>query len=90
MYYCIVRDNVFIDTDSPEILSNCTECEYINSIAHKYGFIVRYPKGMEHITGYKYEPWHLRYVGKKLATYLYENKLTLDEYYMWRKEDNNE
>ena len=47
--------------------------------AHKYGFILRYPKGKEDITGYNYEPWHYRYVGS-LATYLYENDLTLEEY----------
>ncbi|SES87604.1 D-alanyl-D-alanine carboxypeptidase [Natronincola peptidivorans] len=50
--------------------------------AHRYGFIIRYPKGKEQITGYSYEPWHLRYVGEKLATYLYENHLTLEEYFI--------
>lgn len=48
--------------------------------AHKYGFILRYPKGKENITGFKFEPWHYRYVGKEVATYLYQNKLTLEEY----------
>jgi len=48
--------------------------------AHKYGFILRYPKGKENITGFKFEPWHYRYVGKELATYIYNNKLTLEEY----------
>ncbi|MBD8006811.1 D-alanyl-D-alanine carboxypeptidase family protein [Bacillus norwichensis] len=48
--------------------------------AHKYGFIVRYPKGKEHITGYKYEPWHLRFLGKDLATKVYKSGLTLEEY----------
>lgn len=45
--------------------------------AHKYGFILRYPKGKENITGFKYEPWHYRYIGIDLATYLYEANLTL-------------
>lgn len=49
--------------------------------AHRFGFIVRYPKGKSKITGYSYEPWHLRYVGKTTATYLYQNNLTLEEYY---------
>lgn len=49
--------------------------------AHNYGYIIRYPKGNEQITGYAYEPWHIRYVGKGLAGYLYENNLTLEEYY---------
>lgn len=50
--------------------------------AHKYGFILRYPKDMEHITGYQYESWHYRYVGKKIATYIYKNNITFDEYYV--------
>ena len=49
--------------------------------AHRFGFILRYPKDKEHITGYNYEPWHIRYVGAELAGYLYETGLTLDEYY---------
>lgn len=49
--------------------------------AHNYGYIIRYPKGNEQITGYAYEPWHIRYVGTGLAGYLYENNLTLEEYY---------
>ncbi|ESU30170.1 hypothetical protein G3A_23245 [Bacillus sp. 17376] len=49
--------------------------------AHKYGFILRYPKGKEGITGYMYEPWHFRYVGVKAATEIYENEWTLEEYF---------
>ena len=48
--------------------------------AHKYGFIVRYPKGKEKITGYQYEPWHLRYLGKDTATKVYQSGKTLEEY----------
>ena len=47
---------------------------------HKYGFIIRYPKGKEHITGYMYEPWHVRYLGVDIATSVYECGLTLEEY----------
>lgn len=54
---------------------------YLENIAYLYGFIIRYPKGKEKITGYSYEPWHLRYVGKELAKYLKKNNLTLEEYY---------
>ena len=51
--------------------------------AHKYGFILRYPKNKESIHGYIYEPWHYRYVGIKIATDIYNNynNLTYDEYY---------
>lgn len=57
------------------------EGKWVSENAHKFGFIVRYPKGKEDITGYQYEPWHLRYVGLSLAKEIYENKLTLEEYF---------
>ncbi len=53
---------------------------WMKTNAHKYGFILRYPKGKEHITGFKYEPWHYRYVGIDVAKTIYENNLTLEEY----------
>lgn len=46
-----------------------------------YGFIIRYPKNKEHITGVPYEPWHIRYVTKSLASYLTMTGLTLEEYH---------
>lgn len=48
--------------------------------AHRYGFILRYPKGKEHITGYMYESWHFRYLGVELATKVKDSGLTLEEY----------
>lgn len=54
--------------------------EQIHTELHYYGFILRYPKGKESITGYSYEPWHIRYVGTKTATIIYNEKLTLEEY----------
>lgn len=76
--YLLFKDDKFlIDTE----MYGLKEIEEINDIVHKYGFIIRYPSGKEHITGYKHEPWHLRYVGEELATSLYEKGLTLDEYY---------
>lgn len=48
--------------------------------AHQYGFILRYPKGKEAITGFMYESWHFRYLGVELATKVYESGLTLEEY----------
>ena len=59
---------------------NSKEFIWMKNNAHKYGFILRYPKGKEHITGFKYEPWHYRYVGIEVAKYIYENNLTLEEY----------
>ena len=46
----------------------------------EFGFILRYPKGKEQVTGYNYEPWHLRYVGLVPATIIMNNNLTLEEY----------
>ena len=60
---------------------NSKEFIWMKDNAHKYGFILRYPKGKEHITGFKYEPWHYRYVGNEIAKYIYENNLTLEEYF---------
>jgi D-alanyl-D-alanine carboxypeptidase len=50
--------------------------------AYKYGFIVRYPKGKTEITGYRYEPWHFRYVGVDVATRMHETGITtLEEFF---------
>ncbi|TCN24846.1 M15 family metallopeptidase [Mesobacillus foraminis] len=57
------------------------EGKWLADNAHKYGFILRYPKGKEKITGYMYEPWHFRYVGKKAAAEIYKNNWTLEEYF---------
>lgn len=45
-----------------------------------YGFIIRYPAGKESITGYQYEPWHVRYVGKEIASQIMAQGITLEEY----------
>ena len=50
---------------------------------HRFGFILRYPEGKEHITGYNYEPWHLRYVGTDAARRIHDEGITLDEYYAY-------
>jgi D-alanyl-D-alanine carboxypeptidase len=57
------------------------EGKWVALHAHEYGFIIRYPKGKEMITGYQYEPWHLRYVGKKAAKVMFERQITLEEYF---------
>ena len=51
------------------------EFNWMKENAHKYGFIMRYPKGKEHITGFKYEPWHYRYIGVEHATNIYNQIL---------------
>lgn len=57
------------------------EGKWVAENAHNYGFIIRYPKGKEKITGYEYEPWHIRYLGEDLAEKLYESGLTMEEYF---------
>jgi len=65
-------DNSFADTE---------EGKWVKDNCQKYGLILRYPKGKENMTGYQYESWHLRYVGKELAEKLYNNGewITLEE-----------
>ncbi|MDR0251159.1 MAG: M15 family metallopeptidase [Burkholderiales bacterium] len=53
---------------------------WLGKHAHEYGFILRYPASKTHITGFIYEPWHYRYAGKDVATQIYEQGLTFDEY----------
>lgn len=56
------------------------EYEWLINNSYKYGFILRYPKEKEHITGYMFEAWHFRYLGEELATEVYNSKLTYEEY----------
>ncbi len=56
------------------------EFKWFSENAHKYGFILRYSKGNESITGYNYEPWHYRYVGVEIATDIYNRGITMEEY----------
>ncbi len=56
------------------------ESAWLSEHAHEYGFIIRYPLGKENITGYQYEPWHIRYVGSKIARKIYRSGQCLEEY----------
>lgn len=64
------------------VFANSEEYKWMLENAHKYGFINRFPKKYENITGFRSEPWHFRYVGKDIAKYIYENNITLEEYYV--------
>lgn len=74
-----------IDVDNGQLGYNkfylTKEFQWMQDNAHKYGFILRYPKDKEEITGYSYEPWHYRYVGKKAAEYIKKHNSTYEEYY---------
>ncbi|MFB7814434.1 D-alanyl-D-alanine carboxypeptidase family protein [Paenibacillus chitinolyticus] len=56
------------------------EAKWLEDHAHEYGFIIRYPKGKESVTGYQYEPWHLRYVGTQMAKDIKTKNTTMEEY----------
>ncbi len=71
-----------IDVNSvTDSFGSTPEAAWLAAHAHEFGFIIRYPKGKEHITGYKYEPWHIRYLGVDMATTIYNSGLTLEEYF---------
>lgn len=71
----MIKDGEYTDNitgeekEIQELIANC----------YRYGFILRYPKGKEEITGYKYEPWHFRFVGLDLARRIHDSGLTLEE-----------
>lgn len=69
-----------LDLDTFE---NSDGFKWMQENAYKYGFILRYPKGKEDITGYDYEPWHYRYVGVEVATKIHDLDITFDEYYAY-------
>ena len=68
---------------SMDTFEQTDEFKWLIKNAHKYGFILRYPKGKEDITGYSYESWHYRYVGVETATKIHDLNITYDEYYAY-------
>lgn len=61
-------------------VKSTAEAQWLATNAHKYGFILRYPEGKENITGVAYEPWHIRYVGEKVAKKIYDEQITFEEF----------
>ncbi len=57
------------------------EAVWLENHCHEYGFILRYPQGKQDITGYKYESWHIRYVGTDMSYAIHNSGLTLEEYF---------
>ncbi len=70
-----------IGSRNSNIFAESDEYIWVQENAHQYGFIQRFPEGYEAITGFRAEPWHYRYVGKKIATYIYEHNISFEEYY---------
>ena len=75
-----------VDVDNAKVsytkFGTTKEFGWMKDNAYKYGFILRYTKETEFITGYINEPWHYRYVGKDIAKYIYEHPMTYEEYYV--------
>jgi D-alanyl-D-alanine carboxypeptidase len=67
--------------NSSDHFERTKEYAWLIKNSYKYGFILRYPEGKTFITGYKYEPWHYRYVGEKVAKEIYDLDITYEEYY---------
>ena len=65
-----------------EYFEDTPQFEWLQDNAHKYGFILRYPKDKVYMTGYTYEPWHYRYVGIEVATIIKNENITFEEYYV--------
>lgn len=73
----LLKDGKYIE----DITGYEEELKWLYNNCHNFGFILRYPKGKENITGYSYEPWHFRYVGKSVAKKIFEGNITLEEYH---------
>ena len=72
---------VDIKSKNSAIFKKSKEYNWTINNSYKYGFIHRYPESKVDITGISSEAWHFRYVGEKIATYIYENGLSYEEYY---------
>ena len=70
-----------INNELEESFAHTKEGIWLYNNAYKYGFIIRYPLNYKHITGYNYEPWHIRYIGKQHSIKMHNlNILTLEQY----------
>lgn len=74
--FAIYENGIYND----DIKEDDKEAIWLKENAYNYGFILRYPKGKEDITGFNFEPWHYRFVGLELALELYQTNQTLEEY----------
>lgn len=67
--------------DPSSTFDGTPEAQWLEQHCAEYGFIIRYPKGKEDITGFMYESWHVRYVGEEVAKVVMENGICLEEYF---------
>jgi len=64
-----------------QCFENTKEGQWLAANSYKFGFVIRYQKNTQDLTGYEYEPWHVRYVGKYLALKLYRSGQTLEQFF---------
>lgn len=79
----LCSENMNMDSSQARMPGN----QWLKKNCHRYGFILRYPKNKEKITGIHYEPWHFRYVGEEASRYMKKHGLTLEEF--WERLENN-
>ena len=70
-----------IGSTTSNVFANSEEYKWVVENAHKYGFIMRFTNRGKSITGFKEEPWHIRFVGKTASEYIYKHRITYEEYY---------
>jgi len=80
-----IRDYPYTNED----YSKTKSFTWVSENAYKYGFILRFPKDKEYITGYQYESWHYRYCGIECSTYIHNHDITFEEYYEYFIKNNN-
>ncbi len=71
------------DNTSTKTFKESNAYNWLVNNSYKYGFILRYPEGKENLTGYEFEAWHYRYIGKKIAKDVHDKNLTYEEYYAY-------
>ncbi len=71
-----------IGSTTSNVFAQSEEYGWMLDNAYKYGFILRFTNKKMSYTGFRAEPWHYRYVGKKIAKYIYENNISYEEYYV--------
>lgn len=77
---CVDLITSSMDNKLSEEFETTAAFEWLSQNAYKFGFILRYPKGQEDVTGYTYEPWHYRFVGREAATDIHNGNMTLEQY----------
>ena len=76
------QTGMVIDVNWPgEAFNGTAEADWLEQNCWKYGYIIRYPRDKEDFTGYKYESWHIRYVGREWAREITESGLSMEEYF---------